>query len=99
MGAKVAARIILELKTKIENWQEKSLLGKRHAQGIDTQHSSVDEEVRTILVALGYSHGEIMQTLTAIKKQPDGKTIGLDVESFVKESLKALGAGSVAHKL
>jgi holliday junction DNA helicase RuvA len=100
VGAKVAGRIILELKTKIEGWQEKSLLAKRYAQGGGAQHySAIDEEARTILAGLGYSPSEIMHTLAVIKKQHEGKDLSHDVEGLVKESLKALGAGSVAHKL
>lgn len=94
VGAKVAGRIILELKTKIENWQQKNMIGKQYSQGSNSkQESAVDEEVRTILGGLGYSPSEIMQAISAIKKRGTGH----DVESLVKESLKLLGSSSLTH--
>ncbi len=100
VGAKVAGRIILELKTKIETWQEKNLIASVHIQRIGSPHElAIDEEVRTVLAGLGYSYAEIMHTLTAIKKQHHATNLAQDVEGLVKESLKILGAGNVAHKL
>jgi holliday junction DNA helicase RuvA len=99
VGAKVAGRIILELKTKIEGWQEKNLIDSYVQPGVSQHYSAVDEEVRTILAGLGYSPSEILHTLTAIKKQHESKGINQDVEGLVKESLKVLGADSVVHKL
>ncbi len=94
VGAKVAGRIVLELKTKIENWQQKNLIGKQNAQRLNPAHeSAADEEVRIILAGLGYSHNEIMQALLTIKKR-SGEN---DVEGLVKESLKLLGSGSIVH--
>jgi len=94
VGAKVAGRIILELKTKIETWQQKHFIESQTQ--LSNSHSEVDEEVKSILTGLGYSLSEILHTLAAVKKQHED--MSQDVEGLIKESLKALGAGSVAHK-
>lgn len=93
VGAKVARRIILELKTKIEDWQNKNAVEIKYAgNSFAKQESAVDEEARTVLASLGYSHSEISHALSTIRKQSKET----DIEGLVKESLKLLGAGSMA---
>jgi Holliday junction DNA helicase RuvA len=88
VGAKVAQRIILELKAKIEDWT------KQRGLTVDTPAgwSTVAEEVRNILEGLGYTGTEINMVL---KKARDEK-MEEDVESLVRFSLKVLGAASIS---
>ncbi len=87
VGSKVAQRIILELKTKIEDWTRQ--------RGLSTEApaswNSVSEEVRNILEGLGYTGTEIN---LALKKAREEK-LDDDVESLVRFSLKVLGAASL----
>ena len=85
VGAKVAQRIILELKTKIEEWVGKKGIG---ASSDDRATSRVEEEVEAILEGLGYTATEISMTL---KKAREEGTID-DVEELVRFSLKLLGS-------
>lgn len=99
VGAKVAGRIILELKTKIEDWREKHVSdGEYVTSDRSDRNSGIDEEVRLILAGLGYSHSEITQTLAAVKKHPQAGSLSHDVEGLVRESLKLLGATTAAHE-
>lgn len=85
VGAKVAQRIILELKSKIEEWvSRKGLDGSND----DKATSKVEEEVEAILEGLGYTATEINMTL---KKARDEGVID-DVEELVRFSLKVLGS-------
>jgi Holliday junction DNA helicase RuvA len=81
VGSKVAQRIILELKSRAEQWHEK--LGNQDA---DTD-SPLISEASSILTSLGYTPSEVGLALEQAKaaKADD------DVESLVKYSLKALG--------
>ena len=83
VGAKLAQRLILELKTKVENWQQQR--GASGAEG--PARSSSHDEVREILNGLGYTPTEVSM---AIKSAAEGA--GDDVESLVRTSLKFLGA-------
>lgn len=85
VGAKVAQRIILELKTKIEEWVGKKGIG---ASSDDRATSRVEEEVEAILEGLGYTATEISMTL---KKAREEGTMD-DVEELVRFSLKLLGS-------
>jgi len=85
VGAKVAQRIILELKSRIEDWQEK------HAAVKDAEDDGIgliSEEVRSILSGLGYTPTEVSMALSEARNA----NIGEDVESLVRYSLKSLGA-------
>jgi Holliday junction DNA helicase RuvA len=84
VGSKVAQRIILELKPKMEDWNRQRGLGVV-APGGRTQ--SV-EEARSILEGLGYTLTEINM---AFKKAQDD-SVNDDVELLVRHSLKILGA-------
>ena len=84
VGSKVAQRIILELKTKIEEWQR--------TRGVPseapTKRNSLVDEARAILEGLGYTPTEIN---IAFKAAPDD-SVSDDVELLVRHSLKVLGA-------
>ncbi|MBS2001529.1 MAG: Holliday junction branch migration protein RuvA [Cyanobacteria bacterium SZAS LIN-5] len=88
VGAKVAQRIILELKAKIEDWTRQRGLSTDIPDG----WSSIAEEVRNILEGLGYTGTEINM---ALKKAREEK-LDEDVESLVRFSLKVLGAASIS---
>jgi holliday junction DNA helicase RuvA len=95
VGAKVAKRIILELKTKVENWHHKNLAQQNSYAGSQKQTSIVVEEARSILTGLGYSPNEITSTLTTLKREDTHN----DVELLVRESLKLLGAGKISPSI
>jgi holliday junction DNA helicase RuvA len=88
VGAKVAQRIILELKAKIEDWTRQRGLSAETPAGWNT----VSEEVRNILEGLGYTGTEISM---ALKKAREEK-LEEDVELLVRFSLKILGAASIS---
>lgn len=85
VGAKVAQRIILELKSKTEEWQL-----KRGTPSAPAQRSVARDEARFILEGLGYTLTEINH---AFKRLGDGGTHDDDVELLVRNSLKVLSAG------
>lgn len=88
VGTKVAARIILELKTKMEDWSRQRGL----VPETQTGWNSVSEEAREILAGLGYTGTEIAHAL----KKARGEGHDEDVESLVQYSLKVLGAASLS---
>ncbi len=84
VGTKVAQRIILELKSKVQDWQ-----GNRGMASIAVLgRNQFIEEARTILEGLGYTPTEISH---AFKKAQED-SVGEDVEILVRHSLKVLGA-------
>lgn len=87
VGAKVAQRIILELKAKIEDWTRQRGFSPEASTGV----SGAIEEVRNVLENLGYTSTEIN---LALKKAKEEK-LDDDVESLVRYSLKVLGAATL----
>lgn len=89
VGAKVAQRIILELKSKADDW----LMRQGHAENSDRgSTTATTEEVRAILEGLGYTGTEIN---LALKKAREEIEMDGDVESLVRYSLKVLGSASL----
>lgn len=84
VGSKVAQRIILELKSKVEDWQ---LKGEPSASGESAKGESV-HEARAILEGLGYTLSEINMAFKSAPKEAADE----DVELLVRHSLKVLGA-------
>ena len=84
VGSKVAQRIILELKSKVEDWQQKRML----SGGSQAKSSPVADEVRSILIGLGYTNTEVALALAEAKKA----SIEDDVEVLIRFALKALGS-------
>jgi holliday junction DNA helicase RuvA len=82
VGPKVAQRIILELKSKTEEWQIRH--GTPSAPSI---MSACRDEAREILEGLGYTLTEIN---SAFKRLPEDFSED-DVELLVRHSLKVLG--------
>ncbi|MBX9666348.1 MAG: Holliday junction branch migration protein RuvA [Candidatus Obscuribacterales bacterium] len=89
VGPKVAQRIILELQTKMEEFSSRlgSPLDPVKVSG------AIQEEVRGILTNLGYTVTEVTM---ALKKAQLEETVGEDVESLVRYSLKVLGASALS---
>ncbi|HEY9784827.1 MAG TPA: Holliday junction branch migration protein RuvA, partial [Candidatus Obscuribacterales bacterium] len=89
VGPKVAQRIILELKSRVEEWNQRRGLS-RPADG--QAPSRAAEEVQIILEGLGYTATEINM---ALKKARD-EQVADDVEELVRYSLKVLGSTAVS---
>ena len=85
VGTKVAQRIILELKSKIELYQAKRGVASNLPSG---QNASISE-ARAILEGLGYTLTEINMAL----KKVENEELDDDVEQLVRHSLKVLGSG------
>ncbi len=64
IGAKMAQKIILELKDKLINWAEKSTISIENAQS--DLPPDIFEEAQTIMLSLGYSVSEIRDALNNI---------------------------------
>lgn len=89
VGLKVAQRLILELKSKMEDWLQQRQMTAEPRKGAWNQ---VSDEVRGILEGLGYTATEINIAL----KQAKEEAIDEDVELLVRFSLKVLGASTVS---
>jgi Holliday junction DNA helicase RuvA len=89
VGPKLAQRLVLELRSKIEAWQEKNGLALTLAAPTQTVGLN---EVRDILEGLGYTPTEISMVL----KKAQEENIGSEVEDLVRFSLKALGSAAKA---
>ncbi|HEY9717958.1 MAG TPA: Holliday junction branch migration protein RuvA [Trichormus sp.] len=87
VGLKVAQRLILELKSKMEDWLQQRQIAVEPRRGARNQ---VQEEVRSILEGLGYTATEIN---IALKKAKD-EAVDEEVEQLVRFSLRVLGAGA-----
>lgn len=83
VGSKTAERIVLELKTKLETWQEQTGVSLLPTGG---PTPSIHEEVETTLVALGYSQSEIYKALQAVSRQTFLQK-SADPESWVREAI------------
>ena len=88
VGAKMAQRLILELKSKAEQWSSRRGVA---ATAGSPSRSAAFEEVRSILEGLGYTPTEIS---IALKRAEEEKEIAGDVEQLVRFSLKVLGAAA-----
>ena len=85
VGPKVAQRIVLELRSKIEEFS-----GKLGAAGETINFDTdVSVEVRAILENLGYTGTEVAM---ALKRAREDELPCEDVESVVRYSLKVLGS-------
>jgi Holliday junction DNA helicase RuvA len=81
VGSKTAERIVLELKTKLQDWQAElpSVLSGGPV-------ASVQEEVEITLSALGYSQAEILKALQAVSRQTTAQK-SADPEVWVREAI------------
>lgn len=85
IGKKTAERIVLELKDKFGKLEGAPML-EGFSAPTGTEDSSGDErtEAANALMALGYTKGEAINALGAVKEQ------NLTVEEYVKQALKKL---------
>jgi len=88
VGSKVAQRLILELKDKINEWYQKRFAQKQALAPV----SQTTEEVRSILANLGYTNTEINLALIESRKA----NVEEDVETLVRHSLRTLGASALS---
>ncbi len=83
VGTKTAERLVLELKTKLQDWQTQSGVGLVPAAGpVPTLY----EEVEVTLSALGYSQSEVLKALQAVGRSTTLQKTA-DPESWVREAI------------
>ena len=83
IGAKTAARIVLELKDKMAKENPPTLTGEREGFVSNTPSNRLSE-AQDALVVLGYSRSEAISALKSIN------TDGLELEEIIRLSLKKL---------
>lgn len=83
IGAKTAARIVLELKDKMAKENPPALTGEREGFVSNTPSNRLSE-AQDALVVLGYSRSEAISALKSIN------TDGLELEEIIRLSLKKL---------
>lgn len=83
IGKKTAQRIVLDLKDKFGTIEESGLPGQPEIPGEDMAADERTEAVNA-LIALGYSKGEAVNALAAIKEKE------LTTEEYIKAALKRL---------
>lgn len=81
VGSKTAERIVLELKSKLQDWQDHTGVSLVPVGG---PIPSLHEEVESTLEALGYTQSEIYQALQAVSRQGTLQK-NADPESWVRE--------------
>jgi Holliday junction DNA helicase RuvA len=84
VGTRMAQRLSLELKPKIEEWLEQRSVS---ILPVPDRTNKVMQEVQEILGGLGYTGTEIAMVLQAISDEPEAEH---DVESLVSVSLRKL---------
>ncbi len=89
VGTKVARRIILELKSKTEDWQL-----RKGSTFTPTPANVVRDEAKAILEGLGYTPTEITH---AFKQMTAGNAEEEDVEILVRQSLRLLGTADLSR--
>jgi Holliday junction DNA helicase RuvA len=88
VGTRMAQRLALELKPKIEEWLEQRSL----SVPVQDQSNKAIHEVQEILSGLGYTGTEIAMVLQTVMTDPE---VLQDVESLVAASLRTLNAQPV----
>jgi Holliday junction DNA helicase RuvA len=83
VGPKMAERIALELRTKLAEWRDQSGLSMVPDAG---PVGSVQEDVETMLLALGYSPSEITKALRAVGQQQALSKVS-DAETWTREAI------------
>ena len=83
IGTKTAERIVLELKTKLQDWQAQTGLVPVPDGGPVV---AIQEEVMVTLMALGYTQGEILKALQAVGRQTT-LAKATDPETWVREAI------------
>ena len=85
VGAKTAARIVLELKDKLARELPQSISSTKLAESaVPTQNKSLLTEAQDALTVLGYSRTEAVSALRAVYAD------GIGLEDLIKKALKEL---------
>lgn len=83
VGSKTAERVVLELKTKLQDWQAQAGLVSVPTGG---PTASIHEEVEITLSALGYTQVEILKALQAVSRHSTASKSS-DPETWVREAI------------
>lgn len=83
IGAKTAARIVLELKDKIGKEIDAGSLTEDYISSGDTENSDIRSEALNALLVLGYSRSEAVYALKGIQQSDD-------IETVIKKALARL---------
>ena len=83
VGSKTAERVVLELKTKLQDWQTQAGLASVPTGG---PIASIHEEVEITLSALGYTQAEILKALQAVAQHSTAAKSD-DPETWVREAI------------
>ena len=83
VGNKTAERIVLELKTKLQDWQTQTGLLPMPTGG---PIASIHEEVEVTLSALDYTQTEILKAIQAVAQQTTASK-STDPETWVREAI------------
>lgn len=83
VGSKTAERIVLELKTKLQDWQTPGGLTSDPTGG---PIASIHEEIELTLGALGYTQTEILKALQAVAQHTTASK-SHDPETWVREAI------------
>lgn len=83
VGSKTAERVVLELKTKLQDWQTQVGMVSVPTGG---PVASVHEEVEITLSALGYTQAEILKALQAVARHTTASKSS-DPEIWVREAI------------
>lgn len=87
VGAKVAQKIIIELKDKLINWSNVTPVDVSDINIKDIEQESIVVEVQSVLISLGYS---VNEAKTAIKEVLNYKKDCTKTEDILKYSLEYL---------
>jgi Holliday junction DNA helicase RuvA len=83
VGSKTAERVVLELKTKLQDWQAQAGFVSVPTGG---PIASIHEEVEITLSALGYTQAEILKALQAVAQHSTASKSD-DPEIWVREAI------------
>lgn len=91
VGLKTAERLTVELKTKLKQWHDLAALGAAGMElgDLENLNRSLQTEVETTLVALGYADSEIRQALYAIS-QNEAIANSKDLEAWLRLAIASL---------
>ncbi len=89
VGQKTAERIILELKTKLIQWQKALGLSSSRPSGIP--EAALLEELELTLLALGYTANEIQQTITVLS-QDEQLLQNPQIEEWIRQAIAWLSS-------
>ncbi|QQE66763.1 Holliday junction branch migration protein RuvA [Leptolyngbya sp. BL0902] len=90
VGSKTAERVVLELKTKLQDWQTQAGFSPVPTGG---PIASIHEEVEITLSALGYTQAEILKAIQTVARHSTASKSS-DPETWVREAITWLSQQS-----